>query len=62
MRELGYVEGKNFLIEWRFADAKYERLLELASELVQLKVDVIVTTGTTATRRRMKPPRQFPLC
>jgi putative tryptophan/tyrosine transport system substrate-binding protein len=50
MRELGYVEGKNILIEWRYADAKYERLLELAAELVRLKVDVIVTTGTTATR------------
>ncbi len=46
MRELGYVEGKNFIIEWRFADGKYERLPGLAAELVRLKVDVIVA-GTT---------------
>src|SRR5512136_833459 len=43
MGELGYVEGKNLLVEWRFADGKLERLPGLAAELVQLKVDVIVT-------------------
>ena len=37
MRELGYVEGKNLMIEWRFADGKYERLPGLAAELVKLK-------------------------
>src|SRR5712691_7164781 len=42
MRELGYVEGKNLVIEWRSADGKVERLPGLAAELVQLKVDVIV--------------------
>jgi putative ABC transport system substrate-binding protein len=41
MRELGYVEGKNLVIEWRSADGKAERLPGLAAELVQLKVDVI---------------------
>jgi putative ABC transport system substrate-binding protein len=46
MRELGYVEGKNFIIEWRFADGKYERLPSLAAELVRRNVDVIVA-GTT---------------
>ena len=46
MRELGYVEGKNFIIQWRFADGKYERLPSLAAELVRLNVDVIVA-GTT---------------
>ena len=45
MRELGYVEGKNLLIEWRYAEGKYERLTELAAELVRLKVDVIVAPG-----------------
>src|SRR5712691_11068213 len=40
MRELGYVEGKNLVIEWRFADGKLERLPGLAAKLVQLKVDV----------------------
>jgi putative ABC transport system substrate-binding protein len=46
MRELGYVEGKNFIIEWRFADGRYERLPSLAAELVRRNVDVIVA-GTT---------------
>ena len=46
MRELGYAEGKNLVIEWRFADGNYERLPGLAAELVQMKVEVIVTHGT----------------
>jgi len=50
MRELGYVEGPNFIIEARFADGKPERLPALAAELVRLKVDVIVATGTPAYR------------
>lgn len=49
LRELGYVEGKNIAIEFRWADGKYERLPGLAAELVQLKVDVIVTYGTPGT-------------
>jgi putative tryptophan/tyrosine transport system substrate-binding protein len=50
LRELGYVEGKNIVIEWRFADGKLERLPEFAPELVRLKVDVIVTAGPAPTR------------
>jgi putative ABC transport system substrate-binding protein len=46
--ELGYVEGQNFVIEYRSADGRAERLVDLASELVRLKVDVIVTRGTPA--------------
>jgi putative ABC transport system substrate-binding protein len=46
LRELGYVEGKNIVIEYRYAEGKLERLPDLAAELVRLKVDVIVTTGT----------------
>ncbi len=42
LRELGYVEGKNILIEWRLAGGKFERLPELAAELVRLKMDVIL--------------------
>jgi putative ABC transport system substrate-binding protein len=42
MRELGYVEGKNLVIEWRFAEGNYARFGEFAAELVQLKVDAIV--------------------
>ena len=43
LRDLGYVEGKNIVVEYRFAQGQYERLSELAAELVRLKVDVIVT-------------------
>ena len=43
LRELGYVEGKNIVIEYRYAEGKLERLPDLAAELVRLKVDVIVT-------------------
>jgi ABC-type uncharacterized transport system substrate-binding protein len=50
LRELGYVEGKNIFIEWRSAEAKLDRLPELAAELVRLKVDVIVTAGPAPTR------------
>jgi putative ABC transport system substrate-binding protein len=48
LRELRYVEGKNILIEYRFAEGKAERLPELARELVLLKVDAIFTAGTPA--------------
>ena len=46
LRDLGYVEGKNLTIEFRWAEGKHERLPDLAAELVRLKVDVIVTQGT----------------
>ena len=49
MRELGYMEGKNLVIEWRFAEGKFDRLPDLAAELVRLGVEVIVTTGPTST-------------
>ena len=50
LRELGYVEGKNIVVEYRYAEGKADRERELAAELVRLKVDVIVTGGSTATR------------
>ena len=50
LRELGYVEGKNIVIEWRSGEGKPNREQALAAELVRLKVDVIVTGGSTATR------------
>src|SRR5678816_3522381 len=49
MRELGYFEGKNLVIEWRFADNDIGRLSDLAEEFVRLKVDVIVAIGSAAT-------------
>jgi putative ABC transport system substrate-binding protein len=61
MRELGYVEGKNMIIEWRFADGKTERLPELAVDLVQSKVDVIVTAGTPATGAAQKATTTIPI-
>ncbi len=48
LRELGYVEGQKIAIEWRFAGGRYERFPELASELVGLKVDVIVAAPAAA--------------
>jgi putative tryptophan/tyrosine transport system substrate-binding protein len=50
LRQLGYAEGKNIVIEYRFAEGKLDRLSELTAELVRLKVDVIVTRGPAPTR------------
>src|SRR5213593_3047304 len=50
LRELGYVEGKNIVLEWRSSEGKFDRLPALAAELVRLKVDMIVTPGAPATR------------
>jgi putative tryptophan/tyrosine transport system substrate-binding protein len=49
LRALGYLEGKNITVEYRFAEGKLERVAALAAELVRLKVDVIVTGGSAAT-------------
>jgi ABC-type uncharacterized transport system substrate-binding protein len=46
LRELGYVQGKNIVIEWRFAEGRYDRLPDLAAELVRLQVDVLVAGST----------------
>jgi putative ABC transport system substrate-binding protein len=61
LRELGYVEGQNILIEWRFAEGKADRLSFLAAELARLNVDVIVTSGPTVTRSAHKQLLRFPL-
>jgi putative tryptophan/tyrosine transport system substrate-binding protein len=50
LRELGYIQGKNIVIEWRFAEGNTDRLKEFAAELVRLKVDVIVTGGPAVNR------------
>ncbi len=49
LRELGYLEGKNIVIEWRWAEGKFDRLPDLAAELVRLDVEVIVTGGSTSS-------------
>jgi putative tryptophan/tyrosine transport system substrate-binding protein len=61
LRELGYVEGKNIVIEWRYADGKPDRLPALAAELVHLKVNVIVTGGSTATRPAKEATNTIPI-
>lgn len=61
MRELGYIEGKNIVIEWRFADGKFDRLPDLAAELARLPVDAIVTTGSTSTRAAKKATTTIPI-
>jgi putative ABC transport system substrate-binding protein len=50
LRELGYVEGKNIIVEWRSPDGKLDRMATIAAEIVALKPDVIVTGGSGATR------------
>jgi putative ABC transport system substrate-binding protein len=61
LRELGYVERKNIVIEWRDAEGKVDRLPALAAELVRLKVAVIVTNGGAPTRAARKQLLQSPL-
>ena len=61
LRELGYVEGKNIVIEWRSAEGKRDRLPSLAAELVRLKVDIIVTAGPPATRSAKEATVTIPI-
>ncbi len=61
LRELGYVEGKNIVIEWRSADGKLDRLPALAAELVRLNVAVIVTSGGAPTRRAKEATSTIPI-
>jgi len=61
LRELGYVEGKNIVIEYRSADGHLERFPELAAELVRLKVDVIVASGNPAIIALKKATQNIPV-
>jgi len=61
MRELGYFEGKNLIVEARYADGHYERLPELAAELVRLKVDVIVAVPSPAIRAAQQATKTIPI-
>lgn len=61
MSDLGYVEGRDYIIEWRFADGKYDRYAEIASELVNLKVDVIVLGTASAVRPVQQTTKTIPI-
>ena len=61
MRELGYTEGKNFSIEWRFANGEVRRLADLAADLVKLKVDVIVAGATPVISAAQKATATIPI-
>jgi putative tryptophan/tyrosine transport system substrate-binding protein len=61
LRDLGYVEGKNIVIEFRWAEGRYERLPALAEELVRLKVDVLVTHATAGTCAAKQATTKIPI-
>jgi putative ABC transport system substrate-binding protein len=61
MRELGYIEGKNLLIEWRFAGGEAGRLAALAAQLVNLKVDIIVAGGAPVISAAQKATATIPI-
>ena len=61
LTKLGWIEGKNITIEYRFADQNVDRLSDLAAELVRLKVDVIVTGGSGPTRRAKEATVTIPI-
>src|SRR4029077_17779423 len=61
LRELGYVEEKKIIIEYRYGEGKIDRLPALAAELVRLKVDIIVTAGPLATRAAKEVTNTIPI-
>ena len=61
LEEIGYVEGKNLVVEWRYPDGGAERLRDLAADLVQRKVQVIVVAGATATQAVKKQAAAIPV-
>jgi putative tryptophan/tyrosine transport system substrate-binding protein len=61
LRELGWVEGQNLVIEYRSAEGKAERLTELAAELVRLKLDVLVGQATTEAQALMRATKTIPI-
>jgi len=61
MRDLGYVEGTNLIVEWRFADGNFDRLPGLAADLVRLKVDVIVAVASGAIGAAQKATTTIPI-
>jgi putative ABC transport system substrate-binding protein len=61
LRDLGYVDGKNILIEVRFDEGRYDRLPDLAGELVRLKIDILVAYSTPAAQAAQKATEAIPV-
>jgi len=61
LRDLGYIEGKNILVEYRYAEGEQDRIPSLVTELVQLKVDVLVVTALTAVRAAKQATKTTPV-
>src|SRR5262249_54558979 len=61
MRDLGYIEGKNVVLDWRFAEGKEERYPQLAAELVASKPDVLVSHGTPPVKALQHATRTVPI-
>ena len=61
LRKLGYIDGQNLTVDYRFADNDTERMAKLAAELVHLNVDVIVTSGSSATRSAKEATSTIPI-
>ena len=61
LRDLGYVEGRDFVMEYRWAEGHQDRLPELAADLLRVQVDVIVTAGTPATYAAMRATKTIPI-
>src|SRR2546426_487265 len=61
LRDLGYVEGQNIALEWRYADGRAERFQELAEDLVRLKVDVIVAANQPGVQAAQKATTTIPI-
>jgi putative ABC transport system substrate-binding protein len=62
LHQLGYVEGKNIIIEYRYAEGELEPLIDFADELVRLKVDVIVADTSVATQAAKNATKTIPIC
>jgi len=61
LQELGYVDGRNVNVEWRWAHGKTERLPELAAELVRFKVDVVVARNNDSVRAAQRATKTIPI-
>jgi len=61
LKALDYIEGKNIIIEFRWAEGKYERLPELVADLIRLNVDLLVTHGTPGTQVAKRVATNIPI-